>query len=68
MPHKRVDRLVLWAKVFKRTAQECARVALAKLGHDPCGMLLKDRPWGEVVRRTYVAHRDWLIGGGNNAA
>ena len=47
-------------KILKRTMLECWNVLRAKLGHDPYGMLLKDRPWREIVPITYRQHRDWL--------
>lgn len=48
--------------LWRRTALECLNVWRAKHGNDPYGMLLKDRPWPEVVRRTYRSHRAWLDG------
>jgi hypothetical protein len=46
---------VLWG-----TLLELGRVALAKLGHDPYGMLFRDRPWREAIPATYRGHRDCL--------
>lgn len=46
-------------RVLRGTFHECWNVARAKMGHDPHGMLMKDRPWPEVIRHTYRAH--WLV-------